>query len=167
MTEKKIISIYITNRFGSLAKVTTLFSRRGCNIQLLTVCATQIPEYSRITITVEDHPDKIAQIFSQLHKLEDVKDVTELPNEQYLERTVALLKMKKGVLVDAKDWCREDRYVKTHTLDDGTVAIEAMGSSSSIDELIEKMNALGVEKISRPGCAALYLLEKEEYNHIS
>ena len=47
---KFVIAVYVDNRFGVLTRVTSMFTRRGFNIDALTVGETERPEYSRITI---------------------------------------------------------------------------------------------------------------------
>ena len=46
---KFVIAVYVENRFGVLTRVTSMFTRRGFNIDALTVGETECPEYSRIT----------------------------------------------------------------------------------------------------------------------
>ena len=59
MESKFIIAVYVDNQFGVLTRVTGLFTRRGFNIDSLTVGVTESPEYSRITITM--HGDEYAK----------------------------------------------------------------------------------------------------------
>ena len=59
MENKFIIAVYVDNQFGVLTRVTGLFTRRGFNIDSLTVGVTESPEYSRITITM--HGDEYAK----------------------------------------------------------------------------------------------------------
>ncbi|MDR1821120.1 MAG: acetolactate synthase small subunit [Oscillospiraceae bacterium] len=73
--KERIFSIIVQNRFGVLAKVSSLFSRRGCNIRSLTVFETQEPGLSRMTIVFAEEDEKALQIYHQLGKLEDVKRV--------------------------------------------------------------------------------------------
>ena len=49
---KFVIAVYVDNRFGVLTRVTSMFTRRGFNIDTLTVGETESPEYSRITISL-------------------------------------------------------------------------------------------------------------------
>ena len=50
--EKFVIAVYVDNQFGVLTRVTSMFTRRGFNIDSLTVGETETPAYSRITITM-------------------------------------------------------------------------------------------------------------------
>ncbi|MFM2477532.1 acetolactate synthase small subunit [Celerinatantimonas sp. MCCC 1A17872] len=96
---RRIISILIENEAGSLSRVVGLFSQRGYNIDSLTVAATDDPTLSRMTITTFGDERMIEQITKQLHKLVDVLKVTELTDSAYIEREIALIKVKtQGVM---------------------------------------------------------------------
>lgn len=70
------LNILVSNHFGVLTKVSSLFGRRGVNIDSLTVFPTrEDPLMSRITVTALGQLEKIEQIRNQLEKLEDVKHV--------------------------------------------------------------------------------------------
>ena len=68
MTERNVISVCVNNGIGVLGRVTGLFSRRGYNIDSLTVGETLNPEYSRMTIAVTGEDDVLEQIEKQLKK---------------------------------------------------------------------------------------------------
>ena len=57
--KRQIISILVNNQPGVLSRIAGLFSRRGYNIDALTVCATEDDRYSRMTITVTASPATI------------------------------------------------------------------------------------------------------------
>ena len=66
---KFVIAVYVENRFGVLTRVTSMFTRRGFNIDALTVGETESPEYSRITITMSGDGYARDQMINQLRKL--------------------------------------------------------------------------------------------------
>lgn len=150
-----VLSLLVSNRFGVLTKVSTMFSRRGCNIHSLTVGPTQLPEYSRITVTVSEPGDKLDQIFSQLHKLEDVKEVTLVTGKDHLERAFALIKMKKTDLSSLDLMWADQLYISTTDMESGNMAVEALGPTSKVDEFIESLMPYGVELLTRSGCTAI------------
>ena len=71
----KVLSVLVYNHSGVLARVSSLFARRGFNIDSLTVSATNDPEISRITISVRGDAQVIDQILSQTFKLEETRTV--------------------------------------------------------------------------------------------
>ena len=91
--ERKVLSLLVANQFGVLTRVSNLFGQRGFNIDSLAVGETQrIRVFSRITITTRGNEAIINQIKLQLAKLEDVKNVMEIPEEQLFIREVVLIK---------------------------------------------------------------------------
>ncbi|MFM2486640.1 acetolactate synthase small subunit [Celerinatantimonas yamalensis] len=91
---RRIISILIENEAGSLSRVVGLFSQRGYNIDSLTVAATDDSTLSRMTITTSGDERMIEQITKQLHKLVDVLKVSELTDAAFVEREIALIKVR-------------------------------------------------------------------------
>ena len=75
---RMVMSILVENVSGVLSRVSGLFSRRGYNIDSLTVSETQNPKYARMTVAVTGDEQVLEQIENQLNKLEDVKDIEEL-----------------------------------------------------------------------------------------
>ena len=73
--ERFIISILVANHSGVLSRVSGMFTRRGFNIDTLTVGETESPEFSRITISMHDDEAICNQIVKQLEKMYDVKKV--------------------------------------------------------------------------------------------
>ena len=73
--KKRILSILVDNTSGVLSRVAGLFSRRGYNIDSLTVGETQNPAYSRMTVVVRGDDQVLDQIEKQVAKLEDVRAV--------------------------------------------------------------------------------------------
>ena len=92
MESKFIIAVYVDNQFGVLTRVTGLFTRRGFNIDSLTVGVTESPEYSRITITMHGDEYAKAQVINQLKKLVNVKKVEVLESES-TKRELMLIKV--------------------------------------------------------------------------
>ncbi len=75
MEQKKqfVIAVYVDNQAGVLTRVTGMFTRRGFNIDALTVGETESPAYSRITITLSGDQYDREQLINQLRKLYNVK----------------------------------------------------------------------------------------------
>ena len=72
---KFVIAVYVDNKYGVLTRVTSMFTRRGFNIDALTVGETESPEYSRITISLSGDGYAREQLINQMKKLFNVKKV--------------------------------------------------------------------------------------------
>lgn len=90
---KKVLSVLVDNTSGVLNRVAGLFSRRGYNIDSLTVGETENPKYSRMTIVVTGD-DILEQIVKQITKLEDVRRVDVLEPSDSVTRELILVKIK-------------------------------------------------------------------------
>ena len=91
---KKVLSVLVDNTSGVLNRVAGLFSRRGYNIDSLTVGETENPKYSRMTIVVTGDDDILEQIVKQITKLEDVRRVNVLEPSDSVTRELILVKIK-------------------------------------------------------------------------
>ena len=89
-----VFSILVENSSGVLSRVAGLFSRRGYNIDSLTVGETENPKYSRMTIVVTGDDDILEQIVKQITKLEDVRRVDVLEPSDSVTRELILVKIK-------------------------------------------------------------------------
>ena len=87
------LSILVENRAGVLSRVTGLFSRRGFNIESLAVGTCEEPEMSRITIVCIGDDAQIEQVMKQLNKLIDVIKVSDLTDNERVERELAMIKV--------------------------------------------------------------------------
>ena len=87
------LSILVENRAGVLSRVTGLFSRRGFNIESLAVGTCEEPGMSRITIVCIGDDAQIEQVMKQLNKLIDVIKVSDLTDNERVERELAMIKV--------------------------------------------------------------------------
>ena len=94
--ERFIISILVANHSGVLSRVSGMFTRRGFNIDTLTVGETESPEFSRITISMHDDEAICNQIVKQLEKMYDVKKVQVMQRDETVARELLLIKIKNN-----------------------------------------------------------------------
>ena len=91
--KRRVISLLVDNQSGVLARVSSLFCRRGFNIDSLTVSATNDPAVSRITVTITSDEKALSQLILQTERLEVTRQVFVLDGEKSLERELLLLKV--------------------------------------------------------------------------
>ena len=92
-TNKFVIAVYVDNKYGVLTRVTSMFTRRGFNIDALTVGETESREYSRITICLSGDGYAREQLINQLRKLHNVKKVEVLRDAASIKRELMLIKV--------------------------------------------------------------------------
>src|ERR1041384_5312179 len=89
-TLRRTISVLVENKFGVLARISTLFAARAFNIDSLAVGETEDPSVSRMTIVASGNENVLEQVEKQLNKLIDVIKVTSFEKEPHVERDLAL-----------------------------------------------------------------------------
>lgn len=151
-----VIAVYVDNKFGVLTRVTSMFTRRGFNIDALTVGETECPEYSRITISLSGDGYAKEQLINQLRKLINVKKVEVLEEDEAIKRELALVKIKnnkdtRGDVLSAVEVYRAK--VIDYTLDE--MCVEITGDPSKIDAFIKLMIPYGIIEMCRTGIVAL------------
>ena len=156
--EKKnqfVIAVYVDNQFGVLTRVTSMFTRRGFNIDALTVGETESPAYSRITISLSGDGYAREQLINQLRKLFNVKKV-EVLQDDCIKRELMLIKVKndtetRGDILAAVDVYRAK--VIDYTLNE--MCIEITGDPTKIDAFVKLMIPYGILEMCRTGIVAL------------
>ncbi len=151
-----VIAAFVENKSGVLMRVTSMFNRRGFNIDTLTVGETESPEYSRITLTFSGDQDDLHQLVTQLQKLYNVKKVEVISAEIGIRRELLLIKVKnsseaRGDLRDAVDVFK----AKIVDYSAESMCLEVTGDSTKIDNFIDNMKPFGIIEMCRTGIVAL------------
>ena len=154
--KKFIIAVYVDNKFGVLTRVTSMFTRRGLNIDALTVGKTESDDFSRITITMYGDDAAKEQMIKQLKKLVNVKMVKLLSKESSVIRELMLIKVKndrktKNDIMTAVSIFRS----KIIDYSANALCIEVTGDTEKLDAFIEIMKPLGIIEMCRTGIVAL------------
>ena len=165
--EKHVLSALVKNSSGVLSRVSGLFSRRGYNIDSLTVGRTEDPSISRMTITLMGDDNVLEQVKKQLNKLEDVVRVIDFTANESVYRELVLIKVK----ANAENRAAINETVKIFRskiidLSTDTLTIELTGDEEKISALINLMEEYGIEELVRTGVTALQRGEKTIKNSI-
>jgi acetolactate synthase I/III small subunit len=156
--ESHIIVVWVDNESGVLARVIGLFSGRGYNIDSLAVAEVDKKKnISRITIATSGTLQVLQQIKLQLGKLIPVHKVADFPrNKKTILREMALLKVvsSKGKLEKAKQLCKKYRYIILDKTEKSFV-FEVSALKKEVDDLIKKLQPLGLASASRTGVVAM------------
>ena len=156
-----VLSVLVRNSSGVLTRVSGLFSRRGFNIDSLTVGRTENSEISRMTIALNGGLEELEQFTKQLNKLEDVLRVLSLKPENSVYRELVLIKVK----ADAEQRASINEIVKIFRskivdISPETLTIELTGDESKINALIRLLNEYGIKEVVRTGICGLERGEK-------
>ena len=156
MTTQHTLSVLVENTPGVLARVSSLFMRRGFNIESLAVGPTEIPEISRMTIVVNVDELPLEQVTKQLNKLVNVLKIVELDSGSAVERELMLIKVKtdpatRGQVLETVQLFR----AKVVDVATDAVTIEATGDSGKLNAMLKVLEPFGIREIAQSGRVAI------------
>lgn len=153
---KFVIAVYVDNKFGVLTRVTSMFTRRGFNIDTLTVGETEEPAYSRITISLSGDGYAKEQLINQMRKLFNVKKVEVLEDNNAIKRELMMIKVKNAQETRADILSAVEVYrAKVIDYTTGELCIEITGDPNKIDAFVDLMMPFGILEMCRTGIVAL------------
>ncbi len=169
MTDRHAISVLVRNDPGVLQRVSGLFSRRGYNIDSIsvgdsgqehlsrmTVGAPGQEQLSRMTVVARGDEPQIRQICSQLGKLLDVVKVEPLSGKPTIERELLLVKLtaepeKKAELLSLIETFRSSIV----DVAPRTLIVQAVGDRDKNDAFLRLLRPYGILEIARTGETAM------------
>jgi acetolactate synthase-1/3 small subunit len=149
---KHTIAVVVENKSGVLTRIAGLFSRRSFNIESLSVGATDNPEYSRMTLSVQGDEEVLEQVIKQLSKLINVIRVSELEPEDSVERELAIIKV--GADKDNRSEIMQLVSVfraKIIDVSARSMIIEVTGDEQKVDALVLLLRQFGIKELARTG----------------
>jgi acetolactate synthase-1/3 small subunit len=151
-----IIAVLVENKPRVLARVASLFARRGYNIESLAVGPTQDPSISRITLVVTGNEHVLEQITKQLYKLIEVIKVSDFANTPVVDRELALIKVHapsnlRGEIAQTAEIFR----ARIVDVDEESLIVEVTGTPDKIDALEQLLRKYGIIEMTRTGRIAL------------
>ena len=159
---KHILSVLVENKPGVLSRVTGLVSRRGFNIESLSVGPTEDTSMSHLTAIVNADDVAYEQLTKQLHKLISVHKITDLTDEGAIERELILYKVnaspdRRGEIIDIANIFR----AKIVDVGRTSLTIEAVGDSGKLKGLEDMFRSYGIKEMVRTGRVAMSRNSKE------
>ncbi|MCK5534472.1 acetolactate synthase small subunit [bacterium] len=150
------IAVLVENKSGVLARIASLFSARGFNIDSLSVGETEDVTISRMTIVVRGDERILEQVMKQLNKLIDVIKVSDFLNVSHVERDFVMIKVKadnsnRSEILQIVDIFR----AKIIDVSAKTLIIEMTGNADKIEALIKLLQPFEIEEVARTGIIAM------------
>ena len=154
--EELILSILVHNSSGVLTRVSSLFARRGYNIDSLTVGPTNNPEISRMTVVAQGDQRILEQIEKQLRKLEDVIEIFALPRSSSVYRELVLVKVESNASTRADIVSIVDIFrAKIVDVSPDSMVIEVTGDQGKVNGLLAMLDGFNIVEIVRTGMAGI------------
>ena len=150
------LSVLVENKPGVLARVASLFSRRGFNIDSLAVGPTEHEDISRMTIVVNVADLPLEQVTKQLNKLVNVLKIVELESDSAIQRELVLVKVRadnetRSQIVEIVQLFR----AKTVDVSPEAVTIEATGGADKLDAMLKMLEQFGIKELVQSGTIAI------------
>jgi len=148
----KTIVALVHDKPGVLARISGLFRRRGVNIESLAVGHSEKPGFSRMTFVVEGAENSVKNISSQLNKLVDVVEASDISKKNIVWRELALIKVNcnQSQRIEILEL---SKVFRVNVVDVGinNITFEIAGGKSKIDSFVELLDQFGVIEIMRTG----------------
>ena len=147
------LSVLVENKAGVLSRVTGLFSRRGFNIESLAVGPCEEPGMSRITIVVVGDDAQVEQVMKQLNKLIEVIKVSDLTENERVERELALIKVTAEQGSSRAEIMQIASIFRAQIVDVSakSIILQVIGDTDKIDALEKLLRQFGVKEFVRTG----------------
>jgi acetolactate synthase-1/3 small subunit len=150
------LSVLVEDKPGVLARVASLFSRRGFNIQSLAVGATEQKDMSRMTIVVSVEESPLEQITKQLNKLINVIKIVEQDDDNSVSRELALIKVRtdattRSQVIEAVNLFR----AKIVDVTTESLTIEATGTPAKLEAFMRVLEPYGIRELAQSGVVSL------------
>ena len=150
------LSVLVEDKPGVLARVASLFSRRGFNIQSLAVGATEQKDMSRMTIVVSVEESPLEQITKQLNKLINVIKIVEQDEDNSVSRELALIKVRadattRSQVIEAVNLFR----AKVVDVSTESLTIEATGTPAKLEAFMRVLEPYGIRELAQSGVVSL------------
>lgn len=155
--QQHILSVLVSNKAGVLTKVTSLFSRRGFNIDSLAVGTTQNKDISRITIIANGDDYTLEQLIKQLNKLIDVIKVKNLTDTENVCRELALIKVSNIGSDERKEILQLSEIYRSKIVDVAldAVTVEITGTTDKIHAFLSLAEKFGKIEMVRTGTISI------------
>ena len=153
---KHTVSVLVANQSGVLARIASLFSRRGFNIESLSVGQTEKRDVSRITLVVAGDDKDLEQLTKQLNKQVVVYKVSNISNDPTVSRSMAFIKVKtnyenRSEVIQIVDVFRGEIV----DVANDSVMVEVTGDEGKINAMEELLEPYGIVELVRTGKIAM------------
>ncbi|MBW5448427.1 acetolactate synthase small subunit [Cohnella sp. CFH 77786] len=154
--DRKLIGFTVNDTPGVLQRVSGLFSRRGYNIESITVGPSEREGCSRMIVAASGDDALIRQMCSQLRKLIDVLDVVLMHERPYVSRELMLVKLRMDPSKRAEIQTLADTF-RCSVIDIGpeTMIVQIVGDTDKNDAFLQLIQPYGILELTRTGETAM------------
>ena len=160
--DRLVLSLLVENNPGVLNRVAGLFSRRGYNIESISVGQTNIKGMSRMTV-VSTGEQILTQIEKQLGKLVEVVEIEKLEPDDSVYRELVLIKVDANADQRTNINSIVDIF-RAHIIDVSptSLIIEVTGNTRKVNQLLTMLYGFNVTEIARTGLVGMHRGSQED-----
>ncbi|HEY8425004.1 MAG TPA: acetolactate synthase small subunit [Limnochordales bacterium] len=153
---RRILAVLVRNRPGVMARVSSLFSRRGFNLSSVAVGPTDDPDLARMTLVVDEDEAGVEQVVKQLHKLIDVLKVSDITSDAPIARELALVRVNadSGRRLEVVQLA-EVFGGRVVDVDEESVTLELVGMPDDVEAALRILRGFGLKELVRSGTLAM------------
>ena len=153
---KQVFSLLVDNNPGVLSRISGLFSRRGYSIDSITAGMTADPRFTRITVVASGDELILSQIEKQVRKLEDVREIKVLKDDESVFRELIMVKVRvnaqqRNEVISVADIFR----AKIVDVDKESLMIELTGNQSKLEAFLNLLDGYEILELARTGITGL------------
>lgn len=153
---RQVFSLLVDNNPGVLSRIAGLFSRRGYSIDSITAGMTADPRFTRITVVASGDELILSQIEKQVRKLEDVREIKVLKDDESVFRELIMVKVRvnaqqRNEVISVADIFR----AKIVDVAKESLMIELTGNQSKLEAFLNLLDGYEILELARTGITGL------------
>ena len=153
---RQVFSLLVDNNPGVLSRIAGLFSRRGYSIDSITAGMTADPRFTMITVVASGDELILSQIEKQVRKLEDVREIKVLKDDESVFRELIMVKVRvnaqqRNEVISVADIFR----AKIVDVDKESLMIELTGNQSKLEAFLNLLDGYEILELARTGITGL------------
>ena len=153
---KQVYSLIVDNTPGVLSRIAGLFSRRGYSIDSITAGVTADPRFTRITVVATGDEVILSQIEKQVRKLEDVREIKLLKDDDSVYRELIIVKVRVDASHRAEVISLADIFrAKVVDVEKECLMIELTGNQTKLEAFLNLLDGYEILELARTGITGL------------
>ncbi len=153
---KQVYSLLVDNNPGVLSRISGLFSRRGYSIDSITAGMTADPRFTRITVVTSGDELILSQIEKQVRKLEDVREIKLLKDDEAVYRELIMVKVRVNAQQRPEVTSIADIFrAKIVDVEKESLMIELTGNQSKLEAFLNLLDGYEILELARTGITGL------------
>lgn len=150
-----VLIMLVEDRPGAVDRVVGVLRRKRANTQSLSMGQGDAPDIVRITALIKDSNISVDNLVEQVRKVVDVRQVTNLTDQQAVIRELVLVKVGRTADNVHEAIAVADQFGGTVVaIAPDTVTFEVSGNEEKVAKCLDALQAYDIREVARSGCIA-------------